>query len=1471
MKLLHFFLMLWLFSASVYGQVDVGATALVNPTTPYCGSSNQSVIVTITNFSASTINFTINNVTVNVSVTGASIQTFNSPVINTGSLASGASMNVLVTTVCDLSAIGTHSINATTVNFSDVNASNNAMTQVDVVVNDFPTTSNAGSDQTYCAPNGNLSGNIPITGTGTWTLISGSGVITTPNAPSSTITGLGIGPNVFRWTISNPPCPDSFDDVTITGETLPTAALSSAPGTDAQAVCQNTAITPITYTIGGSATGATISGLPAGVSGSYAAGIFTISGTPTAVGIFNYTVSTTGSICASATVNGSITVNPNATITLSSAAGTDAQTVCVNNAITAITYTIGGGGTGATVSGLPAGVSGSYAAGTFTINGTPTVPGTYNYTVTTTGTCLQTTANGSITVNPDATITLTSANNNQTVCQNIAIASIVFTIGGGGTGATASGLPPGITGSYSAGTFTISGSSNVPGIYPYTVTTTGTCIQASTGGTLTIKPDATITLTSAAGTDNQTVCINNAITTITYQVSGGGTGAIVSGLPSGLTSNYAAGIFTISGTPTAIGTFNYTVTTTGSCLQTSASGTITINGNSSLTLVSAPGTDAQVVCENTAITTINYTVGGGGTGATITGLPAGISGSYAAGLVTISGVPTAIGTFNYTVTTTGFCVQTSLSGTITVNPDATIVLTSSPATANQTTCINTPISNIVYTISGGGSGATVSGLPAGVTGSYSAGVFTISGTPTVSGSFNYIVNTTGTCAQTSMGGSITVDPDDTILLSSAAGTDNQTVCENGSVTTITYTVGGGGSGASVSGLPAGMSGSFAAGTFTISGSPTTAGVYNYTVTTSGNCAPAIANGTITVVTGPSVALTSGIGTDAQTLCNNTSITDITYSIGGSATGATVSGLPAGITGSYAAGVFTISGTPTVSGTFNYTVTTTGGSCPAVTASGSITSTVQTLTFISAPFTNDQFTCFGETPAAILYMTGGSATGASVSGLPAGMSGSFSNDTLTISGTPTESGTFFYTVSTNGACAGLTEIGNIHINPDIIGNTSGTDMSVCENSSFTLVGGTVSGGDSLFTYLWESCSNPAGPFSAAAGINDASNYSMGSVSITNPVMYFRRTVFSAGCSDTAAPVMVTVDTAAVAMAGGSLTICVGDTGIVYGSIASGGIINWIHDGNGIISGESGTTPAYVADATDAGNTVILTINVFSNNACAPMTATATFTIEVNPLPVAMAGGTSTICPNGASVTVLGASAANGTVMWTHNGTGTLTNETTLFPIYTAAIGDAGDTILLEMVVTGNAVCANVTSDTAWYTIIVTPFGNTFIDAGDDVTISAGTSATINAVGPSIIQWNWSPSAGLSDTILPNLVASPDATTTYILTGTDVNGCVSTDSLTIIVLYDMELIIANLVTPNNDTKNDTWIVQNIEYYPNTSVMVVNREGQMVYESSDYDNSWDGTFEGKPLPDATYYYILRFEKSAETYKGAVTLLRN
>ena len=83
------------------------------------------------------------------------------------------------------------------------------------------------------------------------------------------------------------------------------------------------------------------------------------------------------------------------------------------------------------------------------------------------------------------------------------------------------------------------------------------------------------------------------------------------------------------------------------------------------------------------------------------------------------------------------------------------------------------------------------------------------------------------------------------------------------------------------------------------------------------------SGTIDADVAPSIALTSAVGTDAQVLCESTLLTNIDYTIGGSATSAsiTVGDLPAGVSGNFAGGVFTISGTPTVAGSYNYTVTT----------------------------------------------------------------------------------------------------------------------------------------------------------------------------------------------------------------------------------------------------------------------------------------------------------------------------------------------------------------------------------------------------------------------------------------------------------------------------------------------------------------------------------------------------------------------
>ena len=477
-----------------------------------------------------------------------------------------------------------------------------------------------------------------------------------------------------------------------------------------------------------------------------------------------------------------LTVNPNAVITLTSGAGTNVQTPCISSPITNITYSVTGGGTGAGVAGLPAGVTGSYSGGVFTISGSPTATGTFNYTVTTTGTCTQATATGTLTVRPNNTITLASAvgTDNQTRCINTAITNIRYNTTGA-TGATYSGLPAGVSGVWAGNVVTISGTPTASGVFNYVITLTGGCGTITKNGRITVNPANTYTLTSAVGTDNQTVCISTALTSIRYSTTGA-TGATFSGLPAGVTGGWAANVVTISGTPTAAGTFNYTITSSGGCGPVTQTGTITVTPNNTIVLSSAVGTDNQTICISTPLTNITYTTTGA-TGATFASLPAGVTGAWAGNTVTISGTPTASGTFNYVITLTGGCGTITKGGTIRVNPNNTITLASAAGTDNQTICINTLLTNIRYNTTGA-TGATYSGLPAGVSGAWAGNVVTISGTPTASGTFNYVITLTGGCGTITKNGTITVNP----AATANAGPD-QSICPLGTVT-LAGSVGG---------------------------------------------------------------------------------------------------------------------------------------------------------------------------------------------------------------------------------------------------------------------------------------------------------------------------------------------------------------------------------------------------------------------------------------------------------------------------------------------------------------------------------------------------------------------------------------------------------------------------------------------------------------------------------------------------------
>jgi gliding motility-associated-like protein len=302
------------------------------------------------------------------------------------------------------------------------------------------------------------------------------------------------------------------------------------------------------------------------------------------------------------------------------------------------------------------------------------------------------------------------------------------------------------------------------GNHTFTVqdTTTG-C--SSLGTTILINPLPlinTIALTSAIGTDSQTVCINSSISNISYNTTGA-TGATITGLPSGVSGSWSANVVTITGTPTtSVGSpFNYTITTTGGCSAVSISGVITVKNINTIVLTSLANTSNQTVCINQAIANITYLTTGANS-VNISGLPTGVTGTWvqSTNIVTISGTPTSstASPFTYLITLNGGCGTVSINGTITVNPNNTLTLTSLPATLNQLVCINSSITNITFTTTGA-TGATVSGLPSGVTGSWSSNVLTISGSPisNVGSPFNYTISLSGGCGIATTTGIISVN------------------------------------------------------------------------------------------------------------------------------------------------------------------------------------------------------------------------------------------------------------------------------------------------------------------------------------------------------------------------------------------------------------------------------------------------------------------------------------------------------------------------------------------------------------------------------------------------------------------------------------------------------------------------------------------------------------------------------------------
>jgi gliding motility-associated-like protein len=250
------------------------------------------------------------------------------------------------------------------------------------------------------------------------------------------------------------------------------------------------------------------------------------------------------------------------------------------------------------------------------------------------------------------------------------------------------------------------------------------------------------------------------------------------------------------------------------------------------------------------------------------------------------------------------------------------------------------------------------------------------------------------------------------------------------------------------------------------------------------------------------------------------------------------------------------------------------------------------------------------------------------------------------------------------------------------------------------------------------------------------------------------------------------------------------------------------------------------------------------------APTTMTVEVTPIP---AGPTVSSPVNkcfGDPSTTLTATGSG--LLWYSNASGGTGSSTAP----TASTGVAGNTTYyVSQTING--------CESSPRTSIVVSVSQPIVDAGASLNVYPGSSTPVTAIysgnnnGP-LATVLWTPSSECNPDNQLSTVITPVATSgsvTYQITVTDNAGCSATDDLIVNVINQC-INVRNAFSPNGDGINDNWVVyDNNSCLKNVTVTVFNRYGNKVYQNSNYSNNWLGTYDGKPIPDGTYYAVIDF----------------
>jgi gliding motility-associated-like protein len=178
------------------------------------------------------------------------------------------------------------------------------------------------------------------------------------------------------------------------------------------------------------------------------------------------------------------------------------------------------------------------------------------------------------------------------------------------------------------------------------------------------------------------------------------------------------------------------------------------------------------------------------------------------------------------------------------------------------------------------------------------------------------------------------------------------------------------------------------------------------------------------------------------------------------------------------------------------------------------------------------------------------------------------------------------------------------------------------------------------------------------------------------------------------------------------------------------------------------------------------------------------------------------------------------------------------------------------------------------IVVTPKLTVF--AGRDTSIAINQPLQLNATDINnigFVNYSWSPVYGLDNPLIQNPVAILDKDQVYTVLATTANGCTASDNLVVKVYMGPDIFVPTAFTPNNDGLNDIFkpIPTGIKEFKFFTVF--NRFGQIVYNTTNQQNGWDGIFNGMKQAPGTYVWQVKgiaYDGKVIYKKGTVVLIR-